>query len=97
MEFMNEKISLEPHDKPQLGLTQNNIPGSMRRFNLMELSEGSVFGQEALYTEKNILNYSIETIKKCTVWEVDIQDFKYRVGKEFFENELKEDCFEQQF
>jgi hypothetical protein len=43
-EFMNEKIQLEPLEKASLGLTQTNIPESMRRFNIMEISEGSVFG-----------------------------------------------------
>jgi hypothetical protein len=41
---MDEKISLEPNEKSELGLTQTNIPGSMRRFNIMEISEGSTFG-----------------------------------------------------
>jgi hypothetical protein len=50
-EYLEEKICLAESPLKNFGLTESNVSRSMRRFNIMDLEEGSLIGEEALFTK----------------------------------------------
>jgi hypothetical protein len=94
-EYLEEKISLLKDDTSKIGLTENLVPDSMRKFNLGMLEVGSVIATEALFTENHVLNYSVTSKTNCKFLEVDLNDFRTRVSKDLLRN-LKKDCLAMQ-
>ena len=71
------------------------MTGSMRRFNIMEVEEGSLIGEEALFTNQTKVNYSVHTVNQCTVFAIAIDDFRLRCSKEYL-NTLRDNCLKNQ-
>ena len=94
-EYLEEKINLTKDETSKIGLTENLVPDSMRKFNLGMLEIGSVIATESLFTENHVLNYSVTSKTNCKFLEVDINDFKTRVSKDMMRN-LKKECLAMQ-